>query len=275
MKSTLAALPAKLQGSDAEGGHEADWDVPASPDNSTLSRILGLVLVVVLARVFSFVAYRKYQEAKLNPAAKLTVDATAPGTEAAAGEKHADVSNSPFDGEHEGNTQGNVSGVCQAHRRERPASRTWAAIRLTRLVRSTSRVQSAARIRPSEIGSRIARARAPSPATPAGHLVFAGGHEADANPFRRFGWTARASAATGPRPVGARAAGWPAVRLPLRLPLTMRRREGKPSRAANFRRTAELFGICDGIHRPKPFPAALGGGVVECRVRADAPGRVS
>ena len=56
-------------GSDAEDGHEADWDVPASPDNSTLSRILGLVLVVVLAGVFSFVAYRKYQEAKHNPSA--------------------------------------------------------------------------------------------------------------------------------------------------------------------------------------------------------------
>ncbi len=158
-ESTLAHREAA--GSDAEGGHEADWDVPASPDNSTLSRILGLVLVVVLAGVFSFVAYRKYQEAKLNPAA-LTVDATAPGTEAAAGEKHADASNSPFDGEHEGNTQGNVSGGAPAHRRERPASRTWAAIRLTRLVRSTSRVQTAVRIRPSEIGSRIARARAPS-----------------------------------------------------------------------------------------------------------------
>src|SRR5580693_1778004 len=65
-------------GSDAEDGHEADWDVPASPDNSPLSRILGLVLVVVLAGVFSFVAYRKYDEARRNPASQ-TVDATGGG----------------------------------------------------------------------------------------------------------------------------------------------------------------------------------------------------
>ncbi len=126
-----------------------------------MSRILGLVLVVVLAGVFSFVAYRKYQEAKLNPAA-LTVDATAPGAEAAAGEKHADASNSPFDSEHDGNTQGNVSGGAPALGRERPASRTLAALRPTDLARSTSRVQTAVRIRPSEIGSRIARAPATS-----------------------------------------------------------------------------------------------------------------
>ncbi len=43
------------------------------------------------------------------------------------------------------------------------------------------------------------------------------------------------------RPPSSRSPGsrWPAARLPLRLPLTMRRREGKPSRAANFRRTAD------------------------------------
>ena len=53
---------------DAEGdAHEGDWDVPTAPDNSPLSRILGLVLVVVLAGVFSFVAYRKYDEARRNP----------------------------------------------------------------------------------------------------------------------------------------------------------------------------------------------------------------
>ena len=63
--------------SDAESdlGHEADWEIPTAPDNSPLSRILGLVLVVVLAGVFSFVAYRKYDEARRNPASQ-TADAT-------------------------------------------------------------------------------------------------------------------------------------------------------------------------------------------------------
>jgi nucleoid-associated protein YgaU len=51
-----------------------------------LSRILGLVLVVVLAGVFSFVAYRKYDEMRRNPAS-LTVDAT--------GGTPADPSDSP------------------------------------------------------------------------------------------------------------------------------------------------------------------------------------
>jgi len=64
---------------DAEDGeHEGDWDVPTAPDNSTVSRILGLVLVVVLVGVFSFVAYRKYDEARRNPASQ-TVDTTDPG----------------------------------------------------------------------------------------------------------------------------------------------------------------------------------------------------
>ena len=85
-ESSLAHGEASRGDAEGDGGTEADWDIPAAPDNSSLSRILGLVLVVVLAGVFSFVAYRKYQEAKLNPAA-LTVDATAPGAEAAGGEK--------------------------------------------------------------------------------------------------------------------------------------------------------------------------------------------
>lgn len=64
----------ETSGGDAEGdGPAADWDIPAAPDNSPLSRILGLVLVVVLAGVFTFVAYRKYEEARHNPTANQTV----------------------------------------------------------------------------------------------------------------------------------------------------------------------------------------------------------
>jgi len=48
---------------------KADWGLSDSKDESKLSRILGLVLVLVLAGVFSFIAYRKYNEAKLHPLA--------------------------------------------------------------------------------------------------------------------------------------------------------------------------------------------------------------
>src|ERR1700733_5538606 len=108
-ESSLAHREASRGDSEGDGGHEADWEIPDAHDNSPLSRILGLVLVIVLAGVFSFVAYRKYDEARHNPDA-LTVDATAPGTEGAAGEKHADASNSPFDGEHDANTHENLTG---------------------------------------------------------------------------------------------------------------------------------------------------------------------
>ena len=86
---------------DAEGdaGHEGDWDVPSAPDNSPLSRILGLVLIVVLAGVFSFVAYRKYDEARRNPSA-LTADATDP-TQPGSGPAQEP---SPFGGEETGRT---------------------------------------------------------------------------------------------------------------------------------------------------------------------------
>jgi nucleoid-associated protein YgaU len=173
-------------GSDAEDGHEADWDVPASPDNSTLSRILGLVLVVVLAGVFSFVAYRKYQEAKHNPDA-LTVDATAPGTEGAAGEKHADASNSPFDGEHDGNTHENLTGGA------RVAGQGTAGI--AHLGGTSANgfgsldEQGANRgVNPAERNHQQNRAGAGSVAlTPAGHSAPAGGHETEANPFGDLG----------------------------------------------------------------------------------------
>jgi nucleoid-associated protein YgaU len=66
-ESALAHGEASRGDAEGDGGSEADWDVPSAPDNSTLSRILGLVLVVVLAGVFSFVAYRKYDEARRNP----------------------------------------------------------------------------------------------------------------------------------------------------------------------------------------------------------------
>jgi nucleoid-associated protein YgaU len=72
-ESSLAHGEASRGDAEGDGGSEADWDIPAAPDNSTLSRILGLVLIVVLAGVFSFVAYRKYDEARRNPTSGQTV----------------------------------------------------------------------------------------------------------------------------------------------------------------------------------------------------------
>ena len=54
---------------DNAGTSKADWGLSDAKDDSKLSRILGLVLVLVLAGVFSFIAYRKYNEAKLHPGA--------------------------------------------------------------------------------------------------------------------------------------------------------------------------------------------------------------
>jgi hypothetical protein len=51
---------------------KADWGLPNAKDESKLSRILGLVLVLVLAGVFSFIAYRKYNEARLHPTQETT-----------------------------------------------------------------------------------------------------------------------------------------------------------------------------------------------------------
>jgi nucleoid-associated protein YgaU len=51
----------------ADGPTAADWGVADAHDESSISRILGLILVLVLVGVFSFVAYRKYNEAKLHP----------------------------------------------------------------------------------------------------------------------------------------------------------------------------------------------------------------
>jgi len=51
----------------ADGPTGADWGVADARDESSISRILGLILVLVLVGVFSFVAYRKYNEAKLHP----------------------------------------------------------------------------------------------------------------------------------------------------------------------------------------------------------------
>jgi nucleoid-associated protein YgaU len=51
----------------AAGPPAADWGVADAHDESSISRVLGLILVVVLVGVFSFVAYRKYNEAKLHP----------------------------------------------------------------------------------------------------------------------------------------------------------------------------------------------------------------
>jgi len=52
---------------------KADWGLPDSTDESSISRILGLILVLVLVGVFSFIAYRKYNEARLHPQADATV----------------------------------------------------------------------------------------------------------------------------------------------------------------------------------------------------------
>jgi|HubBroStandDraft_6_1064221.scaffolds.fasta_scaffold94361_1 nucleoid-associated protein YgaU len=70
---------------------KSDWGLPDSTDESRLSRILGLILVLVLVGVFSFVAYRKYNEARLHPADNTLADisGTAPahaGSEPAAGQ---------------------------------------------------------------------------------------------------------------------------------------------------------------------------------------------
>jgi nucleoid-associated protein YgaU len=51
----------------ADGPAAADWGVADAHDESSISRILGLILVLVLVGVFSFIAYRKYNEAKLHP----------------------------------------------------------------------------------------------------------------------------------------------------------------------------------------------------------------
>jgi nucleoid-associated protein YgaU len=53
---------------------KSDWGLPDSTDESRLSRILGLILVLVLVGVFSFVAYRKYNEARLHPADNTVAD---------------------------------------------------------------------------------------------------------------------------------------------------------------------------------------------------------
>jgi nucleoid-associated protein YgaU len=65
---------------EGDGTPEADWDVPAASDNSPLSRILGLILVVVLAGVFSFVAYRKYDEARRHPQDSIVADTSTDGS---------------------------------------------------------------------------------------------------------------------------------------------------------------------------------------------------
>jgi nucleoid-associated protein YgaU len=90
--------------SDAESDGEADWEIPSAPDNSPLSRILGLVLVVVLAGVFSFVAYRKYDEARRNPASQ-TVDATGGG--ATPGDPTTESQAPPFSGDENPTARGN------------------------------------------------------------------------------------------------------------------------------------------------------------------------
>lgn len=52
---------------------KADWEVPDARDDSSVSRLLGMILVLVLVGVFSFVAYKKYNEARLHPTAETTV----------------------------------------------------------------------------------------------------------------------------------------------------------------------------------------------------------
>jgi nucleoid-associated protein YgaU len=74
-----SALPngeTSRRGADEHGdAPKADWGIPNAKDESNVSRILGLVLVLVLVGVFSFIAYRKYNEARLHPGG----DATAQG----------------------------------------------------------------------------------------------------------------------------------------------------------------------------------------------------
>jgi nucleoid-associated protein YgaU len=59
---------------DGADAPRADWGLPNANDESKLSRILGLVLVLVLAGVFSFIAYRKYNEARLHPGPETTAN---------------------------------------------------------------------------------------------------------------------------------------------------------------------------------------------------------
>ncbi len=172
-------------GSDAEDGHEADWDVPASPDNSTLSRILGLVLVVVLAGVFSFVAYRKYQEAKHNPAA-LTVDATAPGTDGTPGEQHADAGgapgNSPFDNEPNANAHEHAHDAVPGGAPTAPG--TAGVARLGGSSADAFGSLDEPGPNPAEHNRQPNHPGAGSVAlTRAGHSAPAGGQQAEANPF--------------------------------------------------------------------------------------------
>jgi LysM repeat protein len=93
-ESSLAHREASRGDSEGDGGHEADWEIPDAHDNSPLSRILGLVLVIVLAGVFSFVAYRKYDEARRNPASQ-----TADATGLAPADSPAEPDAAPFAGE--------------------------------------------------------------------------------------------------------------------------------------------------------------------------------
>ena len=63
-ESTLPHGETSRRGSDGETDTpRADWQVADARDDSSVSRVLGVVLVLVLAGVFSFVAYRKYNEA--------------------------------------------------------------------------------------------------------------------------------------------------------------------------------------------------------------------
>jgi nucleoid-associated protein YgaU len=128
-ESSLAHGEASRGDTEAEGGSEADWDIPAAPDNSSLSRILGLVLIVVLAGVFSFVAYRKYDEARRNPTAGQPVAETTtgntspadsnaePSTTSAAGQKDAFGQGNSSDGRHS-----NAPSPAASFAQNRPAS---------------------------------------------------------------------------------------------------------------------------------------------------------
>jgi nucleoid-associated protein YgaU len=103
-ESALAHGEVSRSDSEGDGGHEADWEIPTSPDNSPLSRILGLVLVLVLAGVFSFVAYRKYDEARRNPASQ-TADAT--GGAASPSDPPTESQGRPFAGDENTKARGN------------------------------------------------------------------------------------------------------------------------------------------------------------------------
>lgn len=76
-ESTLPHGEASRRGADDNAdGSQADWGLPNAKDESKLSRILGLVLVLVLAGVFSFIAYRKYNEARLHPTPEMAANGT-------------------------------------------------------------------------------------------------------------------------------------------------------------------------------------------------------